>query len=54
MSLRDRVEALAAQQRDRYDDADAALFAEFRAALARGEIDRIGRHLVKQVASACA
>src|SRR5689334_11795068 len=38
MSLRDRVEALAAQPRERYDDADRALFAEFRAALARGEI----------------
>src|SRR5207253_1798381 len=30
--------ALAARPRDRYDDADRALFAEFRAALARGEI----------------
>jgi len=38
MSLRKRVDALAAQQRDRYDDADRALFAEFRAALSRGEI----------------
>jgi 2,3,4,5-tetrahydropyridine-2-carboxylate N-succinyltransferase len=38
MSLRNRVEALAAQQRDRYDDADRAVFAEFRAALTRGEI----------------
>jgi 2,3,4,5-tetrahydropyridine-2,6-dicarboxylate N-succinyltransferase len=38
MSLRKRVEALAAQQPERYDDADRALFAEFRAALARGEI----------------
>ena len=38
MSLRKRVDALAAQQRDRYDDADRTLFAEFRAALSRGEI----------------
>jgi 2,3,4,5-tetrahydropyridine-2,6-dicarboxylate N-succinyltransferase len=38
MSLRNRIEALAAQQRDRYDDADRAVFAEFRAALTRGEI----------------
>src|SRR5207244_2169979 len=30
MSLRKRVDALAAQQRDRYDDADRTLFAEFR------------------------
>src|SRR5437016_6295743 len=38
MSLRSRVETLAAGARDRYDAADRALFAEFRAALARGEI----------------
>jgi 2,3,4,5-tetrahydropyridine-2,6-dicarboxylate N-succinyltransferase len=38
MSLRERVEALAAERRDRYHEADRALFAEFRAALARGEI----------------
>ena len=38
MSLRERVEGLAARPRDRYDDADRALFADFRAALARGEI----------------
>src|SRR5213595_3401762 len=38
MSLRERVEALAARPDDRYDDADRALFAEFRAALTRGEI----------------
>src|SRR2546430_12211637 len=38
MSLRSRVEALAGGARDRYDDADRALFAEFRGALARGEM----------------
>jgi len=38
MSLRSRVETLAAGARDRYDAADRALFAEFRAALTRGEI----------------
>jgi 2,3,4,5-tetrahydropyridine-2-carboxylate N-succinyltransferase len=38
MSLRERVEALAAERRDRYHEADRALFAEFRGALARGEI----------------
>ena len=38
MSLRERIEALAAGERRRYDDADRALFAEFRAALARGAI----------------
>src|SRR5881296_2372987 len=38
MSLRERVEALAAERRDRYHEADRALFAEFRAALARGEV----------------
>jgi 2,3,4,5-tetrahydropyridine-2,6-dicarboxylate N-succinyltransferase len=38
MSLRDRVEALAAVERERYGDAERALFAEFRGALARGEI----------------
>jgi 2,3,4,5-tetrahydropyridine-2,6-dicarboxylate N-succinyltransferase len=38
MSLRERVEALAAERRDRYHEVDHALFAEFRAALARGEI----------------
>ena len=38
MSLRSRVETLAAGARDRYDAADRALFGEFRAALTRGEI----------------
>ena len=38
MSLRSRVEALSAAARDRYDEADRALFAEFRAALTRGDI----------------
>jgi len=38
MSLRSRVEALAAAARDRYDDTDRVLFADFRAALTRGEI----------------
>jgi 2,3,4,5-tetrahydropyridine-2-carboxylate N-succinyltransferase len=38
MSLRERVEALAAAGRSTYTDADRALFAEFRAALSRGEI----------------
>jgi 2,3,4,5-tetrahydropyridine-2,6-dicarboxylate N-succinyltransferase len=38
MSLRSRVEALAAGARDRYDDADRALFAEFRRALSHGDI----------------
>jgi 2,3,4,5-tetrahydropyridine-2-carboxylate N-succinyltransferase len=38
MSLRERVEALAAAERARYSDAERALFGEFRSALARGEI----------------
>jgi len=38
MSLRERVEGLAAAQRERYSDAERALFAEFRAALSRGAI----------------
>src|SRR3989454_10029195 len=38
MSLRERVEALAAQKRERYGQPEHTLFAEFRAALARGEI----------------
>ncbi len=38
MSLRERVEALAAQKRERYGEAERALFAEFRAALTRGEV----------------
>src|SRR5213595_739831 len=38
MSLRERVEALAAQKREHYDQPERALFAEFRAALTRGEI----------------
>jgi len=38
MSLRERVEALSATERPSYGDAERALFAEFRAALARGEI----------------
>jgi 2,3,4,5-tetrahydropyridine-2-carboxylate N-succinyltransferase len=38
MSLRERVEALAAAGRTTYTDADRALFAEFRAALSRGEV----------------
>ncbi len=38
MSLRDRVEAVAAAEPQSYSDADRALFAEFRAGLARGEI----------------
>lgn len=38
MSLRERIEALAAAQRPRYDDADRALFAEFRAALTKGAV----------------
>ena len=38
MSLRERVEALSAPERPSYGDAERALFAEFRAALARGEI----------------
>jgi len=38
MSLRERVEALSASERPSYGDAERALFAEFRAALARGEI----------------
>ena len=37
MSLRDRIEALASQK-DNFSDADLATFAEFRAALSRGEI----------------
>lgn len=38
MSLRERIEALATPERHSYDEADRALFAEFREALARGEI----------------
>jgi len=38
MSLRERIEALVAHEREAFDDADRALFAEFRTALARGEI----------------
>ncbi|HVH67440.1 MAG TPA: 2,3,4,5-tetrahydropyridine-2,6-dicarboxylate N-succinyltransferase [Gemmatimonadales bacterium] len=38
MSLRERIEALAAAQRSTYDDDDRALFAEFRAALSRGAV----------------
>ena len=38
MSLRDRVAALAAASTASYSAADRALFAEFRAALARGEV----------------
>jgi len=38
MSLRERVEALAAATRTSFDDADRALFAEFRGALTRGEV----------------
>lgn len=38
MSLRERIEALAAAQRSTYDDADRALFAEFRAALTKGTV----------------
>ena len=38
MSLRERVETLAAARRTTYTEADRALFAEFRAALSRGEV----------------
>ena len=38
MSLRERVEALAAATRTSFEDADRALFAEFRGALTRGEV----------------
>jgi 2,3,4,5-tetrahydropyridine-2-carboxylate N-succinyltransferase len=38
MPLRERIEALAGRPGERYGDADRALFAEFRSALARGEI----------------
>ena len=38
MSLRERVEALTAQKRERYGEPERALFAEFRTALTRGEI----------------
>ncbi len=38
MSLRERIEALATPERESYGGPDRALFAEFRAALARGEI----------------
>src|SRR5436190_18116176 len=38
MSLRDRIAALAAQKSSGYTAADRALFTEFRAALARGEV----------------
>src|SRR4029077_13127965 len=43
MSLRERVEALAAQKRERYGQPEHTLFAEFRAALARGEIRAAAR-----------
>ncbi len=38
MSLRERLESLAAADRTTYSDADRSLFAEFRAALRRGEV----------------
>ena len=38
MSLRERVEALVAQKGERYGEPERALFAEFRGALARGDI----------------
>src|SRR5919197_1002902 len=38
MPLRERIGALATREGDRYDAAERALFAEFRGALARGEI----------------
>src|SRR5260221_11392749 len=38
MALRERVEALTAQKRERYGEPERALFAEFRTALTRGEI----------------
>jgi 2,3,4,5-tetrahydropyridine-2-carboxylate N-succinyltransferase len=38
MSLRERIESLAAARRERFDDVDRATFAEFRGALSRGEI----------------
>src|SRR5438445_12764762 len=38
MSLRERVEALASQKGEHYGEPERALFAEFRATLARGEI----------------
>ena len=38
MSLRERVEALAAAERTTYTEADRSLFAAFRAALRRGEV----------------
>ena len=38
MSLRERIEALTATERQSYGDADRTLFAEFRTVLARGEI----------------
>src|SRR5438128_10009211 len=43
MSLRERVEALAAQKRERYGEPERTLFAEIRAALTRGEIRAAGR-----------
>ena len=43
MSLRERIEALTATERQSYGDADRTLFAEFRTALARGEIRAAGR-----------
>ena len=38
MSLRERIDALASPERESYGEPDRALFAEFRTALARGEI----------------
>ena len=43
MSLRDRIEALAGREQSRYGDTERALFAEFRGALARGEIRAAAR-----------
>src|SRR5205809_875202 len=43
MSLRERVEALASQKGEHYGPPERALFAEFRAALTRGEIRAAAR-----------
>jgi 2,3,4,5-tetrahydropyridine-2,6-dicarboxylate N-succinyltransferase len=43
MSLRERIEALAARKEARFGDAERALFAEFRGALARGEVRAAAR-----------
>src|SRR2546430_6899098 len=53
MSLRERVEALTATERQSYGDADRALFAEFRTALARGRSEEHTSELQSQSNLVC-